>query len=182
MYKDRDIPWRRWIWWQKSLYICSKSHSPSLYFRFQTSYVFRAENNRLPWVKANFLRIFPGQKSETGLFHVLGTFGNVCPMCVRTFWLQWSRRESRRTIALTMRITRPKWSGTHQDGWLISMHSAPTAPAPWVSCSELFIHFKAFWACLVVIDTTDKAHGAHCRAWRSPGRRTQKREREERER
>ena len=43
--------------------------------------------------------------------------------------------------------------------------------------SELFIHFKAFWACLVVIDTTDKAHGTHCRAWRSPGRRTQERER-----
>ena len=78
VYKDRDFPWWRWIWWQKSLYICSKSHSPSPYFIFQTSHVFRAESRRLPWVKANFLRIFPGKLRLD------------CHMsCVGNVWKRW---------------------------------------------------------------------------------------------
>ena len=76
--------------------------------------------------------------------------------------------------------TEVEWDAS---GWMTDLNAlrSDCSCTDTVSCSELFIHFKAFWACLVVIDTTDNAHGAHCRAWRSPGRRTQ-REREERKR
>ena len=161
MYNDRDIPWWRWIWWQKSLNICSKSHSPSPYFSFQTSYVFRAENSRLPWAKANFLRIFP-VKVRPGCFMCWERLETFVRCAFAHFYLcghgaSLGEQSQSRCESLD-------WSGVgrvRMDDWTQCTRSDCSLMGT-VSFSELFIHFKAFWACLVVIDTRDKAHRTHC--------------------
>ena len=156
----------------------AQSHSPSRYFSVQTSYVFRAESSRMPWVKANFLRIFPG-KVRSGCF----MFWERLETFVRCAFAHSDRSGHGASLGEQSQsqcesLDRSGVGRVRMDDWLNSTCSAPTAlwSIQWVVQSLSSI-LNSFWACLVGIDTTDKPHGKRCRAWQSLERKTQ-RERE----